>query len=187
MPNSSGRSTKPAAWERLARHPCIAIRRYYRMTTHRYPCMLLLSQPARVTGPRCQHIMRGGHQCWAWSVTTCDLCNRVVRPAACSRPVHGSLYAHHVCVCITRLCMCADVTPRTLIVQVCGKHGIFREYAYHFAEICDRCYDEACIPCMICQPSVYHSHIPNAIATHACGVVGYRTCVVGVDMGRWGE
>ena len=154
MPNSSGRSTKPAAWERFARYQCIASRRYYRITTNQYPCMPLLSPPARVTGPPCEHIFREGNRCWAWSVATCRLCERRVRPAACSRSVYDCPCAHHVCVNMIRLCMCAYVIPRTPGAQVCGKHSTLREYGDHFEMICDRCWDQACIFCMIHQPPV---------------------------------
>ena len=52
MPTFHGRTVKPAPWE-----------------------------PA--TGPRCEHRFPTSHyhQCRLWSVTTCELCDRAVRPA----------------------------------------------------------------------------------------------------------
>ena len=51
MPTFAGRTVKPAPWE-------------------------------RVTGPRCEHRFPTSHyhQCRSWSVTTCELCDRAVRP-----------------------------------------------------------------------------------------------------------
>ena len=52
MPTFHGRTVKPAPWE-------------------------------TATGPRCEHRFPTSHyhQCRLWSVTTCELCDRAVRPA----------------------------------------------------------------------------------------------------------
>ena len=57
MPTFAGRTVKPAPWE-------------------------------RVTGPRCEHRFPTSHyhQCRSWSVTTCELCDRAVRPTTACHP-----------------------------------------------------------------------------------------------------
>ena len=116
-----------------------------------------------IAAPRCEHRFPTSHyhQCRSVSVTTCELCDRAVRPATACRPFVYMITQHiHVwytwVLCIaspsvhtpsrwpsvsyhTYMCNTVMILYRA---QMCDRHISYRLYAYHFAMICDKCWEE---------------------------------------------